>query len=118
MFTKCFTGCCRCILKGFKFLRVNEEFAHTGGLIILSPDGKVIRYLYGTEFLKFDFKMAITEALAGRPGPSITKVLAYCFSYDPKGRTYTFNIVKVMGTVILFFLGLFIFFLIVKRVRK
>lgn len=103
---------------GFKFKKVNDEFAHTGALIIISPEGKVIRYLYGTDYLKFDFKMAITEALAERPGPSITKVIAYCFSYDSNSRSYNFNITRVIGTVILFFLLLFILFLVVKKIRS
>lgn len=100
---------------GYKFARVDQEFAHAGALIVLAPDGKVIRYLYGTDYMKFDLKMAISEAYAGRPGPTITKVLAYCFSYDPDGRTYVFNITKVAGTIILILLGLFIFFFLVRK---
>lgn len=100
---------------GFRFKKVNDEYAHTGALIVVSPAGKVIRYLYGTDYLKFDFKMAINEALAERPGPSITKVIAYCFSYDANSRSYNFNITRVMGTIILFFLLLFILFLVIRK---
>ena len=55
--------------------------------------------------------MALTEASEGRTGPTIAKVLLYCFTYDPKGKRYVFNILKVFGTVMVVFLGGFFIFL-------
>ena len=73
---------------------------------MLSPEGKITRYLYGsTYFLPFDLKMAVVEAQQGRSGPTINKVLNYCFSYDPAGKKYVFNITKVSGTFILILVG-------------
>jgi protein SCO1/2 len=83
---------------GFRFKRQGDIFLHPVSLVVLSPKGKVIRYLYGTTFLPFDLKMALVEASEGRFGPTITKVLRYCFTYDPKGRKYVFNILRVTGT--------------------
>jgi protein SCO1/2 len=105
-------------ISGFLFQRVGVEFAHTGALIIVSPKGKIVRYLYGTEHLKFDFKMALNEALAERPGATITKVLEYCFSYDPAGRTYVFNFTRVAGTIVLILLFLFVLVFLVRRRRN
>jgi protein SCO1 len=87
---------------GFKVKKEGTQFIHPGTLIMLSPDGKITRYLYGsTYFLPFDLKMAVVEAQAGRSGPTINKVLNYCFSYDPKGQKYVFNVTKISGTFIL-----------------
>ena len=95
---------------GFRFQRKEDVFHHSVTLVILSGEGKIIRYLYGKTFLPFDLKMALAEASEGRPGPTITKFLQYCFTYDPKGKRYVFNILKVFGTAMLVFLGgLFIF---------
>ena len=58
--------------------------------------------------------MAVIEAAEGRVGPTINKVLLYCFSYDPQGRTYAMNITKITGTIILFLIGVFVIFLIIK----
>jgi protein SCO1/2 len=88
---------------GFHFQRSGDAFEHPACLIVLSPKGKVIRYLYGLTYLPFDIKMAVTEAAQGRPGPTIRRALLFCFSYDPQGRTYVFNLLKVCGTVTVVF---------------
>jgi protein SCO1/2 len=104
---------------GFKVKKEGKEFIHPGTLIMLSPKGKITRYLYGsTYFLPFDLKMAVVEAQAGRSGPTINKMLNYCFSYDPAGKKYVFNVTKVSGTfIILLALGL-LFTLIFKGKNK
>lgn len=104
---------------GFHFKREGKTFQHPVALIVLSPDGKITRYIYGMDFLPFDLKMAILEASQGRIGPTINKVLRFCFSYDPKGRRYVFNTLKVTGVVTLVCAFAFIFFLVFRsRKRK
>lgn len=100
---------------GFKFKKEGNEFLHPASLIILSADGKIIRYLYGITFLPFDLQMALTEASEGRIGPTISKVLFYCFSYDPKGRKYMLNITRVAGSAVLFLVITFFVYLIIKN---
>lgn len=97
---------------GFKYLKQGNDFVHTGGLIVLSPDGKITRYLNGVRFQPFEFQMAVTEATQGVSGPTINKLLKFCYSYDPVGQTYVLNITTVAGIVILFF-GI-LFFIILR----
>ena len=90
---------------GFFFYEEGKDFVHSGTLILLSPEGKVTRYLPGIKYLPFDVKMAVIEAGEGRVGPTIAKILSMCYSYDPEGRTYTTDIVRltsfaVMGLVV------------------
>jgi protein SCO1/2 len=99
---------------GYRFKKDRQDFIHPSTLIILAPDGKIIRYIMGLSYLPFDVKMAVIEAAEGRIGPTINKVLLYCFSYDPQGRTYAMNITKITGTIILFLIGVFAVFLIIK----
>lgn len=87
---------------GFKFKRQGDIFLHPIALVVLSPKGKVIRYLYGSSFLPLDVKMALVEASEGRFGPTITQVLKFCYTYDPKGRKYALNILRVVGASMLF----------------
>ncbi len=103
---------------GFKYKQEGRDFIHAGALIVLSSDGKISRYLRGIQFQPFDLKMAITEAAEGRVGPTISKVLLYCFSYDPVGKKYAFNFMKVGATLFLFMLIIFIAFLTLKRKTK
>jgi protein SCO1/2 len=100
---------------GFKYKKEGRDYIHAGALIVLAPDGQISRYLRGIQFQPFDLKMAITEAAQGRTGPTISKVLLYCFSYDPEGKKYAFNFTKVGGTIFLFFLAVFIAFLTIKK---
>ncbi len=104
---------------GFRYKRDGKDFIHPGLLTILAEDGKIIRYLFGITFLPFDLKMALNEALEGRPGPTIARVLRFCFSYDPEGNRYAFNLLKVSGTVILLFALCFVAYLVVTtRARR
>ncbi len=104
---------------GFKVKKEGKEYIHPASLIMLSPEGKITRYLHGsTYFLPFDLKMAIVEASKGKSGPTINKVLNYCFSYDPEGKKYVFNVTKVSGTVILVLALSLLLSMIVKGNKK
>jgi len=93
---------------GFRFKRAPNGFAHPVGLIVLSPQGKITRYLYGVRFLPMDLTLAITEASKGLAVPTVRKIIMYCYSYDPEGRHYVFNILKVTAAATLLFIALFI----------
>ncbi len=103
---------------GFRFRREGKVFQHPVSLVILSSEGKITRYIYGIDFLPFDLKMALLESSEGRIGPTINKVLRFCFSYDPKGRRYVFNTLKVTGVVTLVFAFAFILFLVFKGRKR
>ncbi|MFZ1321817.1 MAG: SCO family protein [Ignavibacteria bacterium] len=100
---------------GFKFARQGNDFMHGASLIMISPDGKVIRYLYGTDYLPFDLKMAVTEAAEGKSVPTISKIVKMCFSYDPAGRKYVLNVTRIAGGGILLLLGIFVGYLTLKK---
>jgi len=103
---------------GYKVQKTGAEYIHPAAILVLSPEGKITRYLHGTYFLPFDLKMAVVEASEGRSGPTINKVLRFCFSYDPEGKKYVFNITKISGAVILLFAALLFFGLILKNKKK
>ena len=103
---------------GFRYRRVGENFAHPVAVMVLSPEGKITRYLYGMDPLPFDLKMALVEASHGTIGPAISKAIQFCFSVDPKSHKLAFNALKVTGTVTLFFAGLFILFLLFKGRKR
>jgi len=93
------------------------DYIHPAALIILSPEGKVTRYLNGIDQLPFDVKMALVEASEGRVGPTIAKTLLYCFAYDPVGKKYIFVWEKVAATIMLMIVfGFFIY--LIKLGRK
>jgi protein SCO1/2 len=103
---------------GFKYKKVGNDFTHAASVTVVSPKGKITRYLNGINFLPFDFKMAIIEASKGMSAPTINKILQYCFSYDPVGQAYVLNVTKIAATLIIFVALLFFLVLIFKPKRK
>ena len=104
---------------GFGFKLVNNEFMHEGALIMISPDGKITRYLKGISFVPFEFKLAIIEASQGKSAPTIIKVLKYCYSYDRKTETYSLEVTRITATLtIIFGLSLLTYLLIRGRRKK
>jgi len=103
---------------GFKYKRTGKDYAHAAAITVVSPKGKITRYLTGIYFLPFDFKMAVIESSKGMSSPTINKIMQYCFSYDPVGKAYVLNVTKISGTLILFVAVIFFLVLIFKPKRK
>ena len=107
---------------GFRFKKDGEEFAHPSGIVILTPDGIISRYLYGVQHDPRNFKLSLIEASEGEIGSSelLNKVLMFCYQFDPVGKRYALaalNVVKAGGMVTLAVLVTFLC-LMWKRERK
>ncbi|MCX7880403.1 MAG: SCO family protein [Ignavibacteria bacterium] len=94
------------------------EYIHAGAIYSISTDGKIIRYLFGTQFNPFDFKMAILEAEKGIAMPTVNRILKFCYSFDPEGRRYVFNFTRVIGSIMLVALAIFAVILITSRKKE
>jgi protein SCO1/2 len=103
---------------GFKAKKTGNDWIHAAVIVVVSPQGKITRYLYGTRFLPFDVKMAILEAQKGIPRPTINRVLEFCFNYDPSGRRYVLDVTKVSGIIILFIAVVILVTLIIRSRAK
>ncbi|QSZ42814.1 hypothetical protein GJV85_12045 [Sulfurimonas aquatica] len=107
---------------GFSFQKTvadngKVDYIHTAALIVLSPEGKVTRYLNGIEQLPFNAKISLIDAAEGKIGSTIAKALPYCFAYDAKGKTYIFAWEKFAAIIMLTLVFGFFYFL-VKSGRK
>ncbi|QMU56022.1 MAG: hypothetical protein GKS04_02350 [Candidatus Mycalebacterium zealandia] len=99
---------------GFEFRKEGEMFDHQSALIVLTPEGKIARYLYGIQHSPSDVKLALIEASDGKIGGGgiINKVLLFCYKFDPVGKKYALraiNIVKLSGVVTLLVLTVFLY---------
>jgi protein SCO1 len=103
---------------GFKYKRMGNDFLHAASVMVISPDKKIVRYLNGMYYMPFEWKMAIVEASQGKSGPTLNRVLRYCYTYDPIGQTYVMNFTKVGGVLILFFAAIFLLILLFKPKSK
>jgi protein SCO1/2 len=104
---------------GYRFERKGREFVHPVASFVIARDGTIVRYLYGTNFLAKDLTLALLEARSGTVGATVRTVVGYCFSFDPAGKTYVFNLLRVSATVIFLTAGGFLGFLLMTgRTRK
>jgi protein SCO1 len=90
----------------------SQQFAHAGGVIIHTPEGKISRYLYGIDYAPKDVKFAVMEAAENKIGNPAEKLLLYCYHYDPATGRYGLSILKVLrlaGIVTLVGLGAMFF---------
>lgn len=88
-----------------------DEYMHPAAITLLSPEGKISRYLYGIEYPTKDLKLGLLEASEGKIGSTLDKIILYCFHYDPYKNTYTIfatNIMRLGGIFTIIFLGIMI----------
>lgn len=89
---------------GYRWDPKSEQWAHAAVIVFASPEGKIVRYLYGIEFSPNDLKLALLDASEGKVGSTIDRILLYCFHYDPHAGGYVLfarNFMKVGGAVTL-----------------
>jgi protein SCO1 len=94
---------------GFRYVLdpKSGQFAHTAGIMVLTPDGRLARYFYGVEYSPRDLRLAIVEASHGRIGSLADQILLFCFHYDEATGRYSFFVLNaVRGGGIATLLGL------------
>ena len=109
---------------GFRYMVQEGTFVHAGVVIALSPDGKIIRYLYGGTISRevmpiapFELQMALLESSEGRVGGAVHKILQFCFQYDPVGKRYALDVTRIfMLIIILFGLSLLLYVTLFSRI--
>ena len=98
---------------GFRYVwdaRTNQ-FAHPTGVIVVTPDGRLARYLFGIDYGPRDLRLALVEASAGHVGTAVDSLLLYCYHYDPMTGRYGFLVMRalrVAGVATVLLLGAFI----------
>ena len=81
-----------------------QQFAHPSGLVILTPDGKVSKYLFGMKFAPPELYAALQAASRRNVGSPIHRLVLLCFHYNPiKGKygALIMVIIRIMGVATL-----------------
>ena len=93
---------------GYTYDVVSGQYAHAAAIFVITPDGRVARYLYGIEYPPKNLKLALMEASQGEIGSPLDQLIMYCFHYDPASRRYApvaMNIMRVGGGATALVLG-------------
>jgi protein SCO1/2 len=85
-----------------------KQYAHPAAIYLLTPDGRMARYLYGIEYPPSDVRLGLLEATEGRSISTTERLLLYCYHYDPQGRHYSIvamNVMRLGGAVTMVAMG-------------
>jgi protein SCO1/2 len=108
---------------GFRYVwdADTKQFAHPSGIIVLTPDGRLARYLFGIEYGPRDLRYAIVEASEGEIGTPADALLLYCYHYDPTTGRYGLVVMRALrlaaGATVLA-LGAFVVVMITRERRS
>lgn len=102
---------------GFRYAwdEQTQQFAHPTGIIVLTPDGRPARYLFGIDYGPRDLRLALVEASAGKVGNPVDSLVLYCYHYNPMTGRYGLVIMRAMrlaGGATVLALGSFIFIML------
>jgi protein SCO1/2 len=87
---------------------VSEQFAHPAVLFVLTPDGRIARYLEGIQVSPGAVASALRAAAGGAIGDPIAESVLACFHFDPGERAHREQIdryLKIGGGALVFVLG-------------
>ena len=108
---------------GFRYVWDKEttQFAHPTGVIVLTPDGRLSRYLFGIEYGPRDLRYAIVDASNGKVGSAVDALLLYCYHYDPMTGRYgvaIMRVIRIAAAATVLALGAFIVVMVRSEKRR
>ena len=72
----------------------SKTFIHASGIVLLTPEGTVSRYLYGVNYEPKDLKLGLIESSHNRVGSPVDQILLLCYHYDPKTGKYGATVIN------------------------
>ena len=114
---------------GFKFQETMHGIVHPVVLIILSPHGKITRYIYVSNylggvaypitFLPVDLTDAIRNASNGVVAATGSrKAPVLCFPHEPEQQEKFFSILSISGSAMLILMAALFIYLLVKNRKQ
>jgi protein SCO1/2 len=97
-----------------------NQYAHSAGIMVLTPTGRVARYFYGLEYSSRDLRWGLVEASENRIGSVADSVNLLCFAYDPMTGKYGVPVMRTLrvgALLTMATLGGFVF-LMLRRDRR
>ena len=85
-----------------------DQYAHATGLVVVTADGRIARYLFGANFPPQALRLSLVEASDNRIGTLTDRLWLSCFHYDPATGRYSLailGILRVLGVACALVLG-------------
>ena len=85
---------------GFRWDARQQEYAHPTVAFVMTPKGRISKYLHGINFDAKTLRLALVESSQGKVGTWIDQVLLFCYRFDPSKNKYTlaaYNMMRLGG---------------------
>ncbi len=105
----------------YKYDAVQKQYDHPTGLMVLTPQGRTSRYLFGLDFNPTDLRLSLVEASNFKIGTPVDQFFLLCYHYDPVTGRYNLLINRILqfaGVSTATVLGLFVGALFLRERRK
>lgn len=107
---------------GFHYVydEATKQYAHPTGMIVLTPEGRTSKYVFGIDYGPRDIRLALVEASDNKVGTPADRLLLYCYHYDPATGKYglvLLNVIRIGGVLTVALIGGFIL-LMRRRERR
>ena len=108
---------------GFRYAydEATGQFAHPSAIMILTPDGRLSRYLMGVEYAPRDLRLALVESSEGKVGTLADALLLLCYRYDPASGRYgalTLRLVRTGGALTVLAMAIFVLVMLRRDARR
>lgn len=95
----------------FKWLEERQQYAHASVTYVVTPDGKISRYLHGIQPDPTTLKLSLLEASNGKIGNVIEQAIMFCFQFNPSKNKYTlyaWNLMRIGAILMVLLLAVFL----------
>jgi protein SCO1/2 len=81
---------------GYRYVEERGQYAHPAAIFVVTPDGRMAKYLYGVLYQPKTLRLALAEAGQGKIGTTTDQLLLYCFHYDAQEGRYVLAATNIM----------------------
>lgn len=88
-----------------------KQYAHPSGVVVLTPEGKISRYVFGASFNSTELRGAINGARAGESSSVLSQIFLLCYHYNPITGKYGKLILSILRVSSFGFVALIAFWI-------
>jgi protein SCO1/2 len=99
----------------------SQQYAHAAGLVLLTPGGRIARYVPGVAFPAQELRLGLVEASAQHIGTLTDRLWLLCYHYDPATGRYSLlvqSILRLGGVLMIVALGGLVALLLLRERRR
>jgi protein SCO1/2 len=92
----------------------SKQYAHASVIMLLTPEGRMARYIYGIQYPERDLRLGLIEASQGKISSPVDQILLFCYHYDPHTGKYGLlisRVIQLFGGLTILIGGIWLFFL-------